>query len=742
MLLEADTLVYDYDNNTVIAVGGVRIDYAGNRLVAQRVTYYRDTGRLVASGNVQMIDVDGTIIYSDEVDITDDFANGFVNALRVETVDKTYFAAESGERKDGLVTTFNNGVYTACEPCEEKPDKAPIWRVKARKIIWDSKAKTVRFERSRFEMFGFPIAYLPFFEVADPTVKRKTGFLMPGISFGSELGMGGTIPFYIALAPTYDLTLYSSYFANQGFLGQAEWRQRFNSGEYSIRIAGIRQNDPSDFTFGGVNAGTLADPNRLRGMVGSKGRFRINPRWTFGWDIMAQTDKNFAYTYKVGGYSDYVHRSQIFLTGLNGRNYFDLHAYRFQVQEDLPGGHASARNELQPVVLPTVDYARIADNPVAGGELSIKVNAQNLRRETIDASLATPVVRGISGSTGRLTAEAEWKKSVITDGGLVVTPMLHVRGDAIYASLDPASVTAINQMATSRGVLADLRSTYSRFMATAGLELRWPVLFSMTGSSHVVEPITQVFARPSEAFAGRLGVPNEDAQSFVFDATTLFERDKFSGYDRVEGGTRVNVGLRYTGTFLNGWTANAIVGQSYHIGGNNSFASPDLVNAGAFSGLETPKSDYVALVGFSAPRGFSASVSGRFDEQTGQVRRAEAKAGTTIRNVSLTGNYAFIQAQPLYGFANDRHEATIGASARLHENWRVFGSATYDFQSGVVINDSIGFAYDDECFSYSMTFAESRNRLTREVDQTVGFTLSFRTIGDFGTSSLGGSAFQ
>ena len=50
---------------------------------------------------------------------------------------------------------------------------------------------------------------------------------------------------------------------------------------------------------------------------------------------------------------------------------------------------------------------------------------------------------------------------------------------------------------------------------------------------------------PSLSFDGVL--PNEDSQSLVFDTTTLFQRDKFSGYDRIEGGTRLNAGLRYSG---------------------------------------------------------------------------------------------------------------------------------------------------------------------------------------------------
>ena len=139
----------------------------------------------------------------------------------------------------------------------------------------------------------------------------------------------------------------------------------------------------------------------------------------------------------------------------------------------------------------------------------------------------------------------------------------------------------------------------------------------------------------------------------VFDATSLFERDKFSGYDRIEGGTRANLGLRYTGSSqrLDG---NALVGQSYHLAGLNSFASPDLVNVGAYSGLETDRSDFVGMFGLASPSGFSASVSARLDEETLELRRSEIKAGFVTRALSLPAKYAFIQAQPLYGFSDDR----------------------------------------------------------------------------------------
>ncbi len=753
MLLEADTLIYDNNDETVTASGSVRIDYGGNRLVANRVTYNQGSRRLIASGNVQLVDPDGTTVYSDEIDVTDDFGDGFVNALRVETIDKTYFAAESGERRGGFLTTFNNGVYTACEPCEEKPDKAPVWRIKAKKIIWNQRTKTVRFENSAFEFLGMPLGNFPAFEIADPTVKRKSGFLIPGVSFKSDLGVGISIPYYIALSPTYDLTVTGTGYTEQGFLGEAEWRQRFNNGEYSVTIAGINQANPDAFDRNTVDSGPDGDPNEFRAMMGTRGQFAINSRWDFGWNVLLQTDKNFSRTYDITGYDDLVFRSEVYLTGLDDRNYFDLRGMKFSVQESILDNNPisgnenyAARDDEQPWVLPSFDYSYTPDEPVFGGELNLDLNARVISRDKLDVTYfnnAPPdtdieTVNGIENTSSRLTAEAEWKRSFVSDSGFILTPLLAFQADTTQVNYSSDSITAINDMVASHpggGWAADIRDAYQRLLATAGLELRFPVLFASGNSSHVIEPMAQLFARNDEPYGDTLGMPNEDAQSFVFDATSLFERDKFSGYDRIEGGTRANVGFRYSGAFGNGWTTNGIVGQSYHLAGENSFAGADLVNVGAYSGLETDTSDFVGLLGFVSPFGLSMSASARLDEQTMEMRRGELKAGYVGSIFSVSARYAFIQEQPLYGFDEDRREMTLGGSARFHENWRVFGSGTFDFEKSVMVKDAVGFAYDDECFTYLMTFSEERNRTTREVEQSIGFNITFRTLGDFGSAT-------
>jgi LPS-assembly protein len=102
-----------------------------------------------------------------------------------------------------------------------------------------------------------------------------------------------------------------------------------------------------------------------------------------------------------------------------------------------------------------------------------------------------------------------------------------------------------------------------RATPAVGVEYRYPFVADAGASGSHGRADGQVIARPSEQKIGRL--PNEDAQSLIFDDSSIFEWDKFSGYDRAEGGTRANLGARYSIANLAGFNANALVGQSVHI---------------------------------------------------------------------------------------------------------------------------------------------------------------------------------
>src|SRR6202011_135494 len=94
-----------------------------------------------------------------------------------------------------------------CARCKDAPKKPRLWQVKGARIIHDQTEKMLYFEDARLEFFGVPLAYMPYFSAPDPTVKRKTGFLIPTIGSSSLYGVAVTAPYYWALAPDYDLTV-------------------------------------------------------------------------------------------------------------------------------------------------------------------------------------------------------------------------------------------------------------------------------------------------------------------------------------------------------------------------------------------------------------------------------------------------------------------------------------------------------------------------------------------------------
>ena len=166
------------------------------------------------------------------------------------------------------------------------------------------------------------------------------------------------------------------------------------------------------------------------------------------------------------------------------------------------------------------------------------------------------------GTYTRATGEVDWRRSFTDSAGEIWTPFASVRVDAIDASV-------ANQPGVSN-FLATGESQALRVMPTVGLEYRYPFINVQPWGTTTIEPIVQVIARPNEPYAGKL--PNEDAQSMTFDTSNLFSVDKFSGYDREEGGGRANVGVQTTTQFDRGGSVTAVFGQSYQLFGLNSFA--------------------------------------------------------------------------------------------------------------------------------------------------------------------------
>lgn len=808
LLVEGREIIYDRDRNTVSASGDVELNYGGRTLQADRVIYDRNTGRVMAEGNVRLTEANGAVTTGDRFELTDDFKTGFIDSLRVSQVGRdesgpvtTRFSAPRAERVGGETTSFEYGTYTACEPCRDNPERPPLWQVKAARIVHNNQERRIYYEGGSIEFGGVPVAYVPYFWTPDPTVRRETGFLAPNFIYTRALGAGLSVPFFWAMAPDRDLTVQPTFLSNQGVLLQGEYRQRLLTGAFNIRAAGIFQQDRDAFLDPPFGAG---DRNG-RGSLETNGRFNINQNWQYGWNVALLSDKWFLQNYKVRSdtfSSNYLlleSTSQIFLRGQGDRSFFDLRGYYFKGLS-----YADWQKQL-PLVAPVLDYDKRVSGPdPIGGEARLQVNVTNLSREltqytpalrgnqafplsgqnNVLAGIGTTaayescavfqrgvcLVRGLAGDYARASVDASWRRDIIDGAGQIWTPFAYVRADGFFNSPD---LTGFQNQYIPNFIKGE-DEFVGRATPAVGLEYRYPFIADAGRfGTHTVTPIAQFIARPNETGIGRL--PNEDAHSLVYDDTNLFNWDKFSGYDRAEGGTRANVGVQYNVATPAGWTGNVLFGQSYQLAGRNSFATPDLLATGVNSGLDTRVSDFVGRVQVNPNENYSLIMRGRFDRGNFSINSFEAQAVANFKpyfplTTSLT--YARYEAQPLQGYPHRREGLGPAAALNITPNWSIGGSVLFDLDRYLEYRDQrvaayqsyaaqfgqaaanaavayrrsdpytiaqtgITLGYKDECTTFSINYSETPRVATtgeRESDRTILVRLELRTLGQIAFS--------
>jgi LPS-assembly protein len=712
LYLQGDQLIYDTKGNRTIARGNVEIFYNNNVLTADEVIYDQGANTLTASGNVELKEANGNVIRADRYTLTDDFRDGFVQSLSVVARDDSRITAERGERREGNVTEFSKATFTACKSEGNMP---PLWCIGAKKIIHDQAAATISYQDAQFELFGQPVFYLPYFQHPDPSVKRKSGFLAPFYGSSGELGFMSELPYYFALDPSYDFTFHPRYLSEQGVLWQGDWRQKTANGSYDVKLAAIEQDAdklPSDTT----NRDSL---DGWRGSLETHGNFSLASWWSYGWDVVLESDDTFRRFYKLDSVLLTDRVNDIYFTGLSDRSYLGVKAYHF-------GGlliNDTAQSESY--VHPIIDHNYVFTDPVLGGELSWDTNLLSFSRSDVDSGINK------HEDINRAVTEIKWRRRLTDAIGITYTPFAELRGDVYQLRnyIDPVTGQVVDDETVTRG------------LATGGATVAYPWVASGAGGSHVIEPIGQIIVR--DASVRQRDLPDEDAKSLVFDDTNLFDTTKFSGYDRLETGIRANVGVQYTFQAWSGGHIRVLAGQSYHLQGDNAYADPGFVNPAdpnsgfvysPNSGLETDRSDYVLGLHVAPTDVFRFISQSRFNEHDLSLQREDVTAQFGYGPLSAQVTYAYTATVPELGIAESQQDIIGGLGLRLTDRWTINGAIRYDIDADQRLTDSIGLTYLDECFMLSATYAETFiDDPTRDIepDRVVMLRFELKHLGGF-----------
>ncbi|MDP6183129.1 MAG: LPS assembly protein LptD, partial [Gammaproteobacteria bacterium] len=361
-VIQADTVTHDQKLGNVVAKGNVEITQGDRILFADTVTYNQKTNSVTASGNIVLLEPNGDTMFADYVELSDDMRDGVIDQIRVLLADDSRFAAVRGRRKDGTKTTLTKAVYSPCKVCEDDPEKAPLWQLKASKIVHDKNVREIRYQHARLEMYGVPVAYTPFFSHPDPTVKRKSGFLTPSFGSSGNLGAFLQLPYFWAIDDSQDATFSPIYTRDEGVVFAGEYRRRFNAGEFEVSgsLTEADRNIGTDFVED-------VRRNEIRGHLFSKGRYDIDQTWRTGFDIERATDRSYLRRFNFFGSQDNSLTSNASIEGFRGRNYAAANTYLYQ---DLRNGV----RPNTPLVAPILDFNHIGTPTPFGGRFDFDAN--------------------------------------------------------------------------------------------------------------------------------------------------------------------------------------------------------------------------------------------------------------------------------------------------------------------------------------------------------------------------------
>ena len=131
------------------------------------------------------------------------------------------FKGISSKSENGI-TTINKGIFTSCK----KNDNCPPWSIQADRISYDQNKKQINYDNALVKVYDIPVLYFPKFFHPGPTVKRRTGFLVPYINNSNILGSSLQIPYFYAPSINKDFTFKPTLFDKDIVMLQNEYRQK------------------------------------------------------------------------------------------------------------------------------------------------------------------------------------------------------------------------------------------------------------------------------------------------------------------------------------------------------------------------------------------------------------------------------------------------------------------------------------------------------------------------------------
>ena len=657
----ADDVSYNIKTEQSVITGNVEFEQNGTKFTTETVLYDKKKDVVSMPDPVQLKLVDGTKTHAKEMSFIPQKSYAEAKQMESYFIDGSYMQAQTATMQDGKVFTLTDAAYTPCDVCE---NKSPWWQLSAKQVTQDLNEHVIAYKHAFLDIKDVPVFYWPYLQMPDFSVKRKTGFLMPGLRHNSTMGFAIDTPFFLNIADNQNLLLTPVISMSTRPLGLMDYNARFTKGIVNLSASGTQSENmkneghiKADFTY------DITEKLRLKGQY-----------------FHSITDTYFR-RYDIPNIND----SDSFLESYLGAEYFGNRFYT-RVQnwgfQSLVDGVSA---KTLPIILPTFDMMyntqRFGDTPIYA---YTHLNGAFYNTREHFKSNRVSVMQGI-------------KVPYTLPIGITTESHLAARLDG-YA-IDTGTAPFANKKENE---------TYNkgRFYPTASFKASYPLISSNASFSQILEPIGMLVVAPQSH--NSVDIPNIDSQVFDFSDTNLFSENRFVGYDRVEYGSRINYGAQWK-IFNHNKTnqsLSALLGQSYHFQENNELSS--------VMGYAHHLSDYVGQI----------RASYNFMHLTYRFRLAQKNLAARKNDIDLAIGNNPLQIGVRYLFQgnyrlnntsyDEKKEVTLWAKSQLTKNWQIYGDYRYNLKkNGGPIEYRVDLRYDNECtavlFDLKKSYARDRN---------------------------------
>ena len=576
--LEADEVTFDDASGEVKAIGNVELTAESSRLTTQKLWLDRDNALVTIPGALLLQEADGTKINASQAILNTDLNEGTLGDLSVALQPSGRMRAMSAEQSPDVLS-LSDANFTSCAPCEN-PQDDPLWQIQAARITYDRKGQNVFYAHPRFEIFGTPIFYLPYMAHAGPEVDRRSGFLPPRLASSNDFGAAFETPYYLDLAPNYDLTLTPRISEKQDPFLTTQWRHLTRFGSYKLTSY-------AHSPLGELSEDTSRD-NRF-GLMGS-GQFHF-AQWNLSFKLEDASDDLFFRRYDITDANRLTNQIKLMRDWGNQSLTIEAHGFRNTV--------SSETASTVDIIAPRLTHQIYFDTEILGGGVSM-------------TNSLTHDIRNLGLDITHMGSQIDWNREHTTRGGFVLSARNRLALDAYqYHPQDGQTVEAEEFLSAN---------------ATA-LTIAYPLRRITTTDTQTITPRAQLV----------LATENEDYNNVPFiggSSISLSRAQLFNPLATKDEASRFNLGVTHTLDFLSRLQTEFFIGQSVNLSDRNYTLN---------SGYGDDRSNLVTDISLRAGA-LSLLQQARFDETGSNLLRSETKAGLNMTKVQLGVSHSFYEA--------------------------------------------------------------------------------------------------